>query len=480
MLEGCFQKLSDIFPRADNLDSDSFTPNAFYPNLAEWLRRSQVKAEGEWFAAIAALENILLQNENNYPASRGLILSGPTALVRETKALNGFEFGVFTVKALKQLKWLGFQLPSQEQSHQEVSTTHIHELPLLPTDPITNERFCLVFTEKFSLLLVLGEDQWGLSSFQFSFDPVITQQAWQLLRQRLVNLRYPQIGILETIIEANGSPQPDYRLVSEFSRQLLQNLPDQPNLDLKKPKSPINAEVIPPEDDHNNVESGYDLELLRAFTHEIRTPLTTIRTITRLLLKRAKVTEDIQKYLETIDLECSEQIQRMELIFRAVELGINPLGDKPIQLIPICLEKVFQDSIPRWQKQAKRRNVTLEVDLPKKLPSVISDPNLLDQMLNGVMEKCTRTVASGGLVRVQISTAGSQLKLQFHSQLKLPNYGLKALGQVLMFQPETGNLSLNMNVTKNLFQALGGKFIVRQKPEEGEILTIFLPLGRSK
>jgi hypothetical protein len=27
---------------------------------------------------------------------------------------------------------------------------------------------------------------------------------------------------------------------------------------------------------------------------------------------------------------------------------------------------------------------------------------------------------------------------------------------------------------------LGGKFIVRQKPEEGEILTIFLPLGRSK
>jgi signal transduction histidine kinase len=49
-----------------------------------------------------------------------------------------------------------------------------------------------------------------------------------------------------------------------------------------------------------------------------------------------------------------------------------------------------------------------------------------------------------------------------------------------MFQPETGNLSLNMNVTKNLFQALGGKFVVRQKPEEGEVLTIFLPLGRSK
>jgi hypothetical protein len=45
-----------------------------------------------------------------------------------------------------------------------------------------------------------------------------------------------------------------------------------------------------------------------------------------------------------------------------------------------------------------------------------------------------------------------------------------------MFQPETGSLSLNLDVTKHLFQALGGKLIVRQRPQEGEVMTIFLPL----
>jgi signal transduction histidine kinase len=49
-----------------------------------------------------------------------------------------------------------------------------------------------------------------------------------------------------------------------------------------------------------------------------------------------------------------------------------------------------------------------------------------------------------------------------------------------MFQPETGNLSLSMAVTKNLFQALGGKLIVKQRPHQGEILTIFLPLENRK
>jgi signal transduction histidine kinase len=46
----------------------------------------------------------------------------------------------------------------------------------------------------------------------------------------------------------------------------------------------------------------------------------------------------------------------------------------------------------------------------------------------------------------------------------------------LNFQPETGSLSLNLDVTKHLFQALGGKLIVRQRPQEGEVMTIFLPL----
>jgi signal transduction histidine kinase len=47
---------------------------------------------------------------------------------------------------------------------------------------------------------------------------------------------------------------------------------------------------------------------------------------------------------------------------------------------------------------------------------------------------------------------------------------------MLMFQPETGNLSLNLSVTKNLFQAIGGKLIVRNRPQQGQVLTIFLPL----
>jgi K+-sensing histidine kinase KdpD len=104
---------------------------------------------------------------------------------------------------------------------------------------------------------------------------------------------------------------------------------------------------------------------------------------------------------------------------------------------------------------------------------------MLDQVLTGLMENFTRSLPTGGQIRVQVSTAGNQLKLQLLPQSNYQSNPFKSLGNLLIFQPETGSLSLNMNVTKNLFNALGGKLIVRQKPKQGDVLTIFLPLNNT-
>ena len=132
---------------------------------------------------------------------------------------------------------------------------------------------------------------------------------------------------------------------------------------------------------------------------------------------------------------------------------------------------------PRWQEKAKRRNVELDFTLPQHLPKVVSDPAMLDTVLTGLMESCTRSLPTGGHINVKVSTAGNQLKLQVLSQASHLDNPFNSLGQLLTFQPATGCLSLNLDVTKPIFQALGGKLIVRQRQEQGKELTIFLPLG---
>ena len=112
---------------------------------------------------------------------------------------------------------------------------------------------------------------------------------------------------------------------------------------------------------------------------------------------------------------------------------------------------------------------------------------MLDQVLGNLIENFSRNLPHGSLIKVEVMLAGSQLKLQlksdsdigeksrspFTSYTKTP---FKSIGPLLMFQPETGSLSLNLKVTKNLFQAIGAKLVIRQRPTKGEIMTIFLPV----
>jgi len=81
---------------------------------------------------------------------------------------------------------------------------------------------------------------------------------------------------------------------------------------------------------------------------------------------------------------------------------------------------------------------------------------------------------------VLVLPSGDQLKLQFLSESNLNSNKVKCLGKLLLFQPETGSLSLNPDVTKHIFNVLGGKLIIKQNQNKGEVLTVFLPLGKQK
>ncbi|MEQ9358810.1 MAG: HAMP domain-containing sensor histidine kinase [Coleofasciculus chthonoplastes F3-SA18-01] len=510
-------------PVESQVESTTVVMNKRQRSAASQRMRDERRSQREWQSAIASLEKLLLQvlcpeEEDQGDTStslNGLVLAGPAPVLSHSELLSHFQTGVFTTETVNPWSFMPFQLPPAQSEKAQGTVNTTYELCLFPADSLTEEQFCLVFTRGFSLVMAAGEDSNGVPGFRFSFDPEDVQKAWVSLYPRLLLANPHQLSYLDTLVKQFAPQTPDYKIVMQFGRQLLQNMPEYS----AEPKNetiavtPINSvtqvstdpaysETIEDRDWHPLAksetrvnhrvsqlrESAPDVELLQALTHEVRTPLTTIRTLTKLLLKRKDLAPEVIRRLEIIDHECTEQINRMELIFRAVELETKAVKEAPVNLTSMSLTQIFQTSIPHWQKQAQRRNVSLNVVLPQNLPTVVSNPSMLDQVLTGLVENFTRTLPAGGHIQVQVTPAGDQLKLQFQSQPNPDNSGnldkfgqstcqtLKSIGQLLMFQPETGSLSLNLNVTKHLFQALGGKLIVRQRPQAGEVMTIFLPL----
>ncbi len=468
------------------------------PSLREILAYSQstaaecshAKAERQWHVSIGATEHLLLKTHvtGSPDATQGLVLASPVPVFSDSRLTQSLRTVTFTAKPFNPLALMPFQMPVAMDLTDEIAP-HESIMPLLSTDPLAKEQFCIVFTDKFTLVLVLAEDNNGEKAFLFSFDPEVVQQAWQAIAAR-VKLSNPDLfADLEELVQKYRVVTPDYRIVMQFSQLLLAQLPE-PEADKEKRAGSAEVASSSPASPTSTTPRipRHDLELLQAFAHEVRTPLTTIRTTTRLLLKQRDLSANVVKRLELIDRECTEQIDRMELLFKAVELETSAsVKTTNTQLTPMSLDQVLQQSIPRWQHAANRRNLTLDVVLPQQLPTVVSNPTMLDQVLTGLMENFTRSLPAGSHIQVHVIPAGDQLKLQLLPILQSEDNNIataspchppirKALGQLLMFQPETGTISLNLAATKHLFQAIGGKLIVRERPQQGEVLTIFLPM----
>ncbi len=474
------------------------------------------KAEREWYGAIATLNQMLDRQKHclspNPNSCQGLVLSGPSSVLTEPAVVSGFANWIFTSIPDNDAGLWSFRarqtLALLPAAQQQISVPEAAPaLALAIGDPLANEQFCLVLTATFSLVMVLGENSAGMPAFLFSFDPQIAAKAREVLRCRVtesdcllansdggINLPVSQLTHNSTKLDALFQQflpvDPNYQTVAQFTRLLLHNLPigkdevargkNERVDDSLKGRENINCKSHLP-------HATKEVELLQAIAHEVRTPLSTIRTLTRLLLKRPKLDAVVVKRLEMIDAECTAQIDRFGLIFRAVEMEMSQAKNSGLQLTAMSLGEVLQNSIPRWQKQASQRHHTLDVIIPKKLPAVVSDPTMLDQVLSNLIENFTRTLRSGSRIQVEVTLAGSQLKLQLESEhlsegkgvssfAESANAPLRSIGPLLMVQPETGSLSLNLSVTKNLFRAAGGKLVIRQRPEKGEVMTVFLPL----
>jgi len=474
-------------------------------------------AEAEWRAAIAALGQMLVSlprptSTVETPSSHeGIVLSGPLPVLNKAELGTRLETWVATPQPLAEaLNGQRSLLPSSGYPTASIPQPAFQALPLTLQNPLLKERFCLVATPAFSVGLVLGQPLGDSPCLQYSFDPQVLLALWQQVRSHVVETVLESVDRLDERLTASMGT-PDYRLITRFTQRLLARLPHRfsdtaltleerngvrfahwahsarESVPQAKPALHVAREHPLPNKPSSLRSDCLDTELLQAMAHEIRTPLTTIRTLVRSLLRRQDLAADVKKRLARVDEECTQQIDRFNLIFRAVELETMESDRPRSSLTPIALTQIFQNAIPRWQQQAHRRNLSLDVALPPDLPRVTSDPTLLNEVLTGVVEWFTQCLPPQSHIQMSVTLAGHQLKLQFEAESTAMacsvngdgnnhRQPLKSLGQLLMVAPETGGLSLNLDATKNLFEFLGGKLIVRQRPQQGEVLTVFLPL----
>ncbi len=427
-----------------------------------------------WWAALDTLqEDILLP----MGIKRGLWLAAPLPALYEPRLLDRFQGWVWAPDELESLQYPQAALlpPSRVRSLQDQSVLGkgpYRRLSLRKVDG--HDPLLIIITPEVQVAIAL-QGKPGQRNLLFRSDSNTFSDLLRLLDQRLTNEEPDQAIELRKALAELGSLRSNDGLEKVFWPLLSERLAGMaPSLTLQTLPERTTSES------KSNKKIG-DISLLEALTHEVRTPLATIRTLIRSLLRRKDIPELAVTRLKQIDSECTEQIDRFGLIFNAAELQRRE--PESSRLASTDLGTMLEMLYPSWSEQLKRRGVKLQLDITPNLPHVLSDPERLELMLGGLIDRNTRGVQPGCILLMELRPAGQRLKLQILSKdPKSKDHDLLGidqnsdLGPVLSWNPSTGSLQLSQAATQRLLASLGGRLTRRR--DSG--LTVFFPISEGK
>jgi signal transduction histidine kinase len=144
-------------------------------------------------------------------------------------------------------------------------------------------------------------------------------------------------------------------------------------------------------------------EFVSMVSHELKTPMTSMRGYTDLLLSgmMGGLNDQQQKFLEII----AQNIQRMiRQVQDLTDISRIESGRLQMNFASIAYANVVSETLPSVQGLSDEKGIKLNLDIPANLPSVNGDKERLVQVLTNLISNAIKYSPSGTEIMVRFAT----------------------------------------------------------------------------
>lgn len=131
--------------------------------------------------------------------------------------------------------------------------------------------------------------------------------------------------------------------------------------------------------------------------HELRSPLTGIRSIAN-LLKEEKIKNEQKKYQEFIELIVTNSASMLDLVNDLLDVAKLEAGKFQILKKDTDIKQVVEQRIHSFESLAKENNLQLELKIDLDLPHAQADENKIGQVLNNFLSNAIKFTPKGKVV----------------------------------------------------------------------------------
>ncbi|MEZ5179510.1 MAG: ATP-binding protein, partial [Acidimicrobiales bacterium] len=213
--------------------------------------------------------------------------------------------------------------------------------------------------------------------------------------------------------------------------------------------------------------------LLRAVSHDLRTPLSSIKaSVSSLLADDVAWTDhDRQDFLETIDEE-TDRLNR--LVGNLLDMSRLETGVLQLSARPVGWEEVVASATAGLGGVGAH---AFDIAVPETLAAIQADPGLLERALGNVVANAVR-FSGGQPVRIEADEVGDRVDLRVIDH----GPGVPAPQRRQLFEPfqrlgDTGDdgVGLGLAVAAGFVTAMGGRISADETPGGGLTMTLSLP-----
>jgi signal transduction histidine kinase len=218
-------------------------------------------------------------------------------------------------------------------------------------------------------------------------------------------------------------------------------------------------------------------------SHELKTPLTTLKGSAQLLSRQLKHPElDRERLLVYAD-RLQVQMNRMEQLVADL-LDISRIQRGRLDLRPaVCdLREIAKDVVARCEDASERNEHHRFVLRAPEPVCVIVDPIRIDQALTNLVTNAVKYSPDGGTIQLTVGGQNGHAVLAVSDQ----GIGISPADQKRLFQPFArsdtvrGTVSgsgLGLHITREIIEQHGGRITVDSEIGTGSTFTIRLPVS---
>ncbi len=215
--------------------------------------------------------------------------------------------------------------------------------------------------------------------------------------------------------------------------------------------------------------------LLQAVSHDLRTPLASIKASATSLLQDDVTWSDKERaeFLATIDAE-SDRLDA--LVGNLLDMSRLQAGAVEVVNRPVFLEDVVANAMASL---ACGHDPRIEVSVPETVPPVEADPALLERVVANIVSNAVAWSPDDRPIRVEAAEVGGAVHLRVVDQ----GPGLSEEVRERVFEPfqrfgdrsNEAGVGLGLAVARGFVRAMGGRILLDDTPGGGLTVVIELP-----